>query len=83
MDTGQILLPMMPPARNRRSHCSDFSGLGCEQWQEAATAKDKSVRLIESCENLITKSAKPKKKPKTDRLFFVLFPREDINTDTM
>lgn len=82
MDTGQMLLLMMPPARSHRSHGPDFSGLGCEQWQEAATAKEESVRVVQSCVNLITKSPKPRNKT-TDGLFFVFFPQEDINTDTM
>lgn len=73
MDTGQVLLQMMPPAANRRSHGPDFSGLGCEQRQEAAMAKE-SVRLIESCENLISKSPKLLKKRKTG-CFLLYFHR--------
>lgn len=69
MDTGQILLQMMPPEQNHRSHRPDFSGLGWEQWREAAMAMEKSVRLIESCENLICKSHKLKKKENREVVF--------------
>lgn len=55
MDTGQILPQMM---RNRSSHRPDVSGLGREQRQEAAMAKEKSARLTESCENVTTESPK-------------------------